>query len=152
MTVQWWCPATHPSSPKQRDTTSYRGMSCCHWGFLWLVMTSVYRSVRMGSKHNVRASILASSLSEVAIRIIKIIIINSSSRSTSSFTPVELLTPLGRPAWCSTPPGEPHLWHTSDGQELCLVTLSPWCNMPRLTMANMPISPMWAQTCPGFIN
>ena len=113
---------------------------------------SMSRSVRMGSKHNVRASILASSLSEVTIRIIKIIIINSSSRSTSSFTPVELLTPLGRPAWCFTPPGEPDLWHTSDGQELYLATLSPWCNMPRLTMANMPISPMWAQTCPGFIN
>ena len=113
---------------------------------------SMSRSVRMGSKHNVRASILASSLSEVTIRIIKIIIINSSLRLTSSFTPVELLTPLGRLAWCSTHPGEPHLWHASDGQELYLATLSPWCNMPRLTMANMPISPMWAQTCPGFIN
>ena len=78
MTVQWWCQETHHSSLKPQDITSCPGT--LHTPMIRLHET-MFRSVRMGSKHNVRASILASSLSEVNLEL------HSSRASTSTGPP-----------------------------------------------------------------
>ena len=86
MTAQWWCQATLPSSQKQQDTTFCQGKAPSHCSRRThkITLISPVRSVRMGSKHNVRASILASSLSEVNLEL-------HSSRASHSTGPPSLV-------------------------------------------------------------
>ena len=93
MTAQWWCQATLPSSQKQQDTTFCQGKASSHCSRRTYKITLIFtRSVRMGSKHNVRASILASSLSEVNLEL-------HSSRASHSTGPPSLVLHSSR--WTS---------------------------------------------------